>query len=120
MEYISHFVYIKNNISSSVGCRSLSCLGITDGFIDTWFHTGHISIKAFNKEIACLLAYMEMSYPAEAWWWIYNITETQYTIQLIHMEQRADEQITVKPVYNAHLMGYFSAFWSSSKWPRAT
>ena len=29
-------------------------------------------------------------------------------------------QITVKPVYNDHLMGYFSAFWSSSRWPRAT
>ena len=28
--------------------------------------------------------------------------------------------ITVKPVYNDHLMGYFSAFWSSSRWPRAT
>ena len=24
---------------------------------------------------------------------------------------------TVKPVYNDHLMGYFSAFWSSSRWP---
>ena len=27
---------------------------------------------------------------------------------------------TVKPVYNDHLMGYFSAFCSSSRWPRAT
>ena len=27
---------------------------------------------------------------------------------------------TVKPVYNDHLMGYSSAFWSSSRWPRAT
>ena len=27
---------------------------------------------------------------------------------------------TVKPVYNDHLMGYFSAFWSSSRWPGAT
>ena len=27
---------------------------------------------------------------------------------------------TVKPVYNDHLMGYFSAFWCSSRWPRAT
>ena len=27
---------------------------------------------------------------------------------------------TVKPVYNDHLMGYFSAFWSSSRWPLAT
>ena len=26
---------------------------------------------------------------------------------------------TVKPVYNDHLMGYFSPFWSSSRWPRA-
>ena len=28
--------------------------------------------------------------------------------------------ITVNPVYNDHLLGYFSAFWSSSRWPRAT
>ena len=27
---------------------------------------------------------------------------------------------TVKPVYNDHLMRHFSAFWSSSRWPRAT
>ena len=27
---------------------------------------------------------------------------------------------TVKPVYNDHVMGYFSAFRSSSRWPRAT
>ena len=27
---------------------------------------------------------------------------------------------TVKPVYNDHLMEYFSAFWSSSRWPMAT
>ena len=27
---------------------------------------------------------------------------------------------TVKPVYNDHLMGYFSAFWCSSRWPWAT
>ena len=27
---------------------------------------------------------------------------------------------TVKPVYNDHLMGYFSAVWSSFRWPRAT
>ena len=26
---------------------------------------------------------------------------------------------TVKPVFNDHLMGYFSAFWSSSRWPLA-
>ena len=27
---------------------------------------------------------------------------------------------TVKPVYNDHLMGNFSAFWSSPRWPWAT
>ena len=27
---------------------------------------------------------------------------------------------TLKPVYNDHLMGYFSTFWSTSRWPRAT
>ena len=30
------------------------------------------------------------------------------------------DTFTVKPVYNDHLMVYFSAFWSSSRWPRAT
>ena len=28
--------------------------------------------------------------------------------------------VTVKPTYNDHLMGYFSAFWSSYMWPLAT
>ena len=65
-------------------------------FIGTWFHRGHISIKTFDKGITCLLlAYMEMSYTAEAWWWIYKITETQYTIQLTYMEQRADVHIII-------------------------
>ena len=27
---------------------------------------------------------------------------------------------TVKPVYNDHLIGYFFAFWSSSRWPMAS
>ena len=27
---------------------------------------------------------------------------------------------TVKPVFYDHLIGYFSAFWSLSRWPRAT
>ena len=30
------------------------------------------------------------------------------------------QSYTVKPAYNDHLMGYSSAFWSSSRWPRAT
>ena len=29
------------------------------------------------------------------------------------------EEITVKPVYNDHIMEYLPAFWSSSRWPRA-
>ena len=38
----------------------------------------------------------------------------------IYIRIRASIWCTVKPVYNNHLMGYFSAFWSSSRWPRAT
>ena len=38
--------------------------------------------------------------------------DTQYVLPLTSH--------TVKPVYNDHLMGYFSAFWSSLSWPRAT
>ena len=30
------------------------------------------------------------------------------------------KEYKVKPVYNDHLMGYLFAFWSSSRWPRAT
>ena len=36
-----------------------------------------------------------------------------------HLAIAAAQLGTVKPVYNDHLMGYFSAFWSS-RWPRAT
>ena len=40
-----------------------------------------------------------------------------YTTMYIFMVHVSN---TVKPVYNDHVMGYFSAFWSSSRWPRAT
>ena len=43
---------------------------------------------------------------------------------LIHILSMCDfdqrNVYTVKPVYNDHLVGYFFAFWSSSRWPRAT
>ena len=42
----------------------------------------------------------------------------------IHLEEHpfvyCHHRYTVKPVYNDHLMGYFSVLWSSSRWPRAT
>ena len=38
-------------------------------------------------------------------------------VQIISRQQKAN---TVKLVYNDHLVGYFSAFRSSSRWPRAT
>ena len=41
----------------------------------------------------------------------------QRSIDVEHT-QKTENEITVKPVYNDHPMGYFSAFWSSSKWPR--
>ena len=37
---------------------------------------------------------------------------------ICHIMER--KYYTVKPVYNDHLMEYFYAFWSSSRWPRAT
>ena len=40
--------------------------------------------------------------------------------QLLQFATKISFGNTVKPVYNDHLMGYFSAFWSSSRWPRAT
>ena len=45
-----------------------------------------------------------------------RLYKTCYTIRKSHIPQCS----TVKPVYNDHPMGYFSAFWSSSRWPRAT
>ena len=36
------------------------------------------------------------------------------------LHPRASFADTVKPVYNDHLMGYLSAFWSSSRWPLVT
>ena len=37
-----------------------------------------------------------------------------------HDRDNNTDNTTVKPVYNDHLIGYFSVFWSSSRWPRAT
>ena len=54
-------------------------------------------------------------------------TNDNYGANLSNMKNDMDNNIcsdnddnnnnTVKPVYNDHLMGYFSAFWSSSRWP---
>ena len=33
---------------------------------------------------------------------------------------KISDRSTMKPVYNDHRVGYLSAFWSSSRWPRAT
>ena len=66
---------------------------------------------------------------AEAkWFWWPGDTFLQVTkVQLLWHVQKCDlkslliyRASTVKPVYNDHLMRYFSAFWSSSRWPRAT
>ena len=42
------------------------------------------------------------------WFMQWNNQIITYTISIIFY--------TVKPVYNGHLMGYLSAFWSSSRW----
>ena len=49
------------------------------------------------------------------WWCHHGAKDTSHQDQ--HKQPTA---ITVKPVYNDHLMEYFSASWSSSRWPRAT
>ena len=43
------------------------------------------------------------------WWWWWWWCDLEVT-----------KACTVKPVYNDHLLGYFSAFWSSSRWPLAS
>ena len=40
-----------------------------------------------------------------------------YNYELFHCVEYV---CTVKPVYNDHSIGYFTDFWSSSRWPRAT
>ena len=51
---------------------------------------------------------------------IVNVFETNdpppWSCKLLHV--CGHDHTTVKPVYDDHLMGYFSAFWSSSGWPR--
>ena len=46
-------------------------------------------------------------------WYIFRTRDTVIAMHTV-------DKYTAKPVYNDHLMGYFSAFWSSSRWPRAT
>ena len=47
---------------------------------------------------------------------LYQVSPYSITTQLCYRHVT----YTVKLVYNDHLMGYFFAFWSSSRWPRAT
>ena len=51
-------------------------------------------------------------------YWAVNLGEI-YGIQEISFSPTDSGKYTVKPVNNDHLMGYFSAFCSSSRWPRA-
>ena len=55
----------------------------------------HAMYTIFEAELSCFLR----EYKAMHTWWCHS---------------------TVKPVYNDHLVGYFSAFWGSSRWPGAT
>ena len=70
------------------------------------FHQIWITIeKSFVKWPPGLHWYLAWVTITRLWpcWWIINVIYN-----------------TVKPVYNDHPMGYFSSFWSSSRWPRAT
>ena len=46
-------------------------------------------------------------------WWLYRLCAPHTDVAWLG-------QYTVKPISNDHLMGYYSAFWSSSRWPLAT
>ena len=63
----------------------------------------------FPTQMASNAENVSMWWRHHAWW------RTSYTLAISVLYNG-----TVKPVYNDHLMGYFSAFWSSSRWPRAT
>ena len=51
--------------------------------------------------------------------WLTFCTSPNYFVLCYHTHIIC-RPCTVKPVDNDHLMGNFSAFWGSSRWPRAT
>ena len=64
----------------------------------------HWYSRFWVSRLIVILPYMSFFFTNKGW--VYGIN--------------SDMGYTVKPVYNDHLMGYFSAFWTSSRWPGAT
>ena len=52
---------------------------------------------------------------------VFAIYEFKFWRNTLYWNSSIDTKIhdAAKPVYNDHLVGYFSAFWGSSRWPRA-
>ena len=69
-------------------------------------------VKAFIAYIYCPTILSNLRHFQTTLWMVRKTHET-------HVRPLLPET-TVKPVYNDHLMGYLSAFWSSTRWPRAT
>ena len=74
---------------------------VRKSFVDST-HKGTVLVKVF----LCHDIVMEQTRSSVKFWW------RKVLLWLYHA--------TVKHVYNDHLMRYFSAFWISSRWPRAT
>ena len=49
--------------------------------------------------------------------WLFDYSLSYQNIIYPIVMQWLSPTYTVKPGYNDHLMGYFSAFWGSSRWP---
>ena len=74
-----------------------------------------IETFSFNK--------MHLKVSSARCWWLYSgiiVLITLFPKWLSTKACRVRSLYTVKPVYNDHLMGYFSAFWSSSRSRRQT
>ena len=98
-------------------CLKLSWTENEEMFIISWVFALYINIKLLWKDLmeewreqTCLIrSYLRLLALVS--------TPSEGCNTALSWPAPAD---TVKPVYNDHLLGYLSAFWSSSRWPMAT
>ena len=73
-------------------------------------------ISGWSDRCTWFIDHLSTYFPYMAW----SLQMSWYQRGGVYPVTAMIRQSTVKPVYKDHPIGYFSAFWSSYRWPRAT
>ena len=82
--------------------------------MNKWFTSGgNVKLEELHKKIKLCLNRHQLKK-------IMPIVAETTQLNIVRNSNIFTQYCTVKPVNNDHIMGCFSALWSSSRWPRAT